>query len=164
MVIQDMPSMSPRVPLPNADQQAEFERQLDILINEHLSYTSIVTWVSRPHSRIDIGHELTFCPDHLQRRLGPDQDTPVPRVRHRRAHQVHRRQQADRRDIGLVRPRRGRLLRQPQVREPPVRRALLLDPVVTVRQQPNRHPGRVRRYRPQRLHREVSFCLRTPSL
>lgn len=46
MVIQDMPSMSPRVPLPNAEQQAEFERQLDILINEHLSYTSIVTWVS----------------------------------------------------------------------------------------------------------------------
>lgn len=40
--------MSPRVPLPNAAQQAEFERQLDILINEHLSYTSIVTWVSPP--------------------------------------------------------------------------------------------------------------------
>lgn len=46
MVIQDMPSMSPRVPLPNGDQQAEFERQLDILINEHMSYTSIITWVS----------------------------------------------------------------------------------------------------------------------
>lgn len=38
--------MSPRVPLPNGDQQAEFERQLDILINEHMSYTSIITWVS----------------------------------------------------------------------------------------------------------------------
>lgn len=46
MVIQDMPSMSPRVPLPNATQQAEFERQFDVLINEHLSYTCIVTWVS----------------------------------------------------------------------------------------------------------------------
>lgn len=46
MVIQDMPSMSPRVPAPDAAQQAEFERQFDILINEHLSYTSIVTWVS----------------------------------------------------------------------------------------------------------------------
>ncbi|KAJ4394450.1 hypothetical protein N0V93_003668 [Gnomoniopsis smithogilvyi] len=45
MVIQDMPSMSPRVPAPDAAQQAEFERQFDILINEHLSYTSIVTWV-----------------------------------------------------------------------------------------------------------------------
>lgn len=53
MVIQDMPAMSPRVPLPNADQQAEFERQLDILINEHLSYTSIVTWVSRPRRGTD---------------------------------------------------------------------------------------------------------------
>ncbi|ROV96573.1 hypothetical protein VMCG_07789 [Cytospora schulzeri] len=45
MVIQDMPSMSPRVPLPDAAQQAEFERQLDVLINEHMSYPSIVTWV-----------------------------------------------------------------------------------------------------------------------
>lgn len=45
MVIQDMPSMSPRVPLPDAAQQAEFERQLDVLVNEHLSYPSIVTWV-----------------------------------------------------------------------------------------------------------------------
>lgn len=49
MVIQDMPSMSPRVPLPNATQQAEFERQFDVLINEHLSYTCIVTWVSPIH-------------------------------------------------------------------------------------------------------------------
>ncbi|KAG8157188.1 hypothetical protein KVR01_012896 [Diaporthe batatas] len=45
MVIQDMPGISPRVPLPNGEQQAEFERQLDIMINEHMSYTSIVTWV-----------------------------------------------------------------------------------------------------------------------
>ena len=42
--------MSPRVGapsglVPNADQQAEFERQLAILIEEHKSYTSIVTWV-----------------------------------------------------------------------------------------------------------------------
>lgn len=37
--------MSPRVVLPNTTQQAEFERQFDVLINEHLSYTCIVTWV-----------------------------------------------------------------------------------------------------------------------
>lgn len=49
MVIQDMPSMSPRVLLPNATQQAEFERQFDVLINEHLSYTCIVTWVRWMH-------------------------------------------------------------------------------------------------------------------
>lgn len=30
---------------PTADQQAEFERQFDILINQHKSYTCIVTWV-----------------------------------------------------------------------------------------------------------------------
>ncbi|ROV90410.1 hypothetical protein VSDG_08463 [Cytospora chrysosperma] len=45
MVIQDMPSMSPRLPAPDAAQQAEFERQLDVMVNEHLSYPSIVTWV-----------------------------------------------------------------------------------------------------------------------
>ncbi|KUI66286.1 Beta-galactosidase [Cytospora mali] len=45
MIIQDMPSMSPRVPLPNDAQQAEFERQLEVLVNEHLSYPSVVTWV-----------------------------------------------------------------------------------------------------------------------
>lgn len=52
MVIQDMPGISPRVPLPNAEQQQEFERQLDIMINEHLSYTSIVTWVSYSHREL----------------------------------------------------------------------------------------------------------------
>lgn len=43
--------MSPRVGapsglVPNADQQAEFERQIGILVNEHKNYPSIVTWVS----------------------------------------------------------------------------------------------------------------------
>lgn len=51
MVIQDMPSMSLRVPLPDADQQAEFERQVEVLVDEHLSYTSIVTWVSFGRTR-----------------------------------------------------------------------------------------------------------------
>lgn len=49
MVIQDMPSMSPRVPAPDAAEQADFERQFEVLINEHLSYPSIVTWVSGTH-------------------------------------------------------------------------------------------------------------------
>lgn len=30
---------------PNADQQNEWERQLGIMVNEHKSYTCIVTWV-----------------------------------------------------------------------------------------------------------------------
>lgn len=51
MVIQDMPSMSPRVPAPNAAQQQEWERQFNVLINEHLSYTCIVTWVSKTFDR-----------------------------------------------------------------------------------------------------------------
>ncbi|EGX93583.1 hydrolase, putative [Cordyceps militaris CM01] len=45
VVIQDMPSMSADGRVPNADQQAEFRRQLGILINEHKNYPSILVWV-----------------------------------------------------------------------------------------------------------------------
>ena len=43
LVIQDMVSL--RVRTPNAEQQAEWERQIDLLINQHKSYPSIYTWV-----------------------------------------------------------------------------------------------------------------------
>lgn len=48
LVIQDMPSLYPKqsdVVFPTAEQQAEFERQFDILIEQHKSYPSIYTWV-----------------------------------------------------------------------------------------------------------------------
>ncbi|KAK4077471.1 CAZyme family GH2 [Trichoderma aggressivum f. europaeum] len=46
MVIQDMPSLTNDGSRPpNPDQQAEFQRQLEILVNEHKSYPSIITWV-----------------------------------------------------------------------------------------------------------------------
>ncbi|KAL0936196.1 glycosyl hydrolase family [Colletotrichum truncatum] len=45
LVIQDMPSLTANsARLPNEEQQAEFERQLQLMIQEHKSYTSIVTW------------------------------------------------------------------------------------------------------------------------
>ncbi|KAJ3497147.1 hypothetical protein NLG97_g2121 [Lecanicillium saksenae] len=44
-VIQDMPSMSADGRMPNADEQSEFGRQLEILINEHKNYPSILIWV-----------------------------------------------------------------------------------------------------------------------
>lgn len=44
-VIQDMPSMSADGRVPNTDEQAEFRRQLGVLIEEHRNYPSIVTWV-----------------------------------------------------------------------------------------------------------------------
>ncbi|TEA14818.1 Beta-galactosidase [Colletotrichum sidae] len=45
LVIQDMPSLTANsARLPNAEQQAEFERQLQLMIEEHKSYTSIITW------------------------------------------------------------------------------------------------------------------------
>jgi hypothetical protein len=57
LVIQDMPSLRPsqsrtlancttQTILPDADQQAEFQRQLEVMINQHKSYTSIFTWAS----------------------------------------------------------------------------------------------------------------------
>lgn len=46
LVIQDMVSL--RVRTPNAEQQAEWERQIDLLINQHKSYPSIYTWVCQP--------------------------------------------------------------------------------------------------------------------
>ncbi|KFA46840.1 hypothetical protein S40293_05569 [Stachybotrys chartarum IBT 40293] len=47
MVVQDMPSLPADTQNrpPNAEQQAEFQRQLEIMIQEHKSYPSIVTWV-----------------------------------------------------------------------------------------------------------------------
>ncbi|RWA07227.1 hypothetical protein EKO27_g7881 [Xylaria grammica] len=44
LLIQDMPSM-PVNRLPNAEQQKEWERQLDLLIEQHKNYPSIYTWV-----------------------------------------------------------------------------------------------------------------------
>ncbi|RDA86993.1 hypothetical protein CP532_6697 [Ophiocordyceps camponoti-leonardi (nom. inval.)] len=46
MVIQDMPSLpDDQSRPPNDAQQQEFQRQLEILVNEHKSYPSIVTWL-----------------------------------------------------------------------------------------------------------------------
>lgn len=49
LVLQDMPSMrateSARDNPPDMAEQAEFERQLEVMVNEHKSYPSIVTWV-----------------------------------------------------------------------------------------------------------------------
>ncbi|KAI8650664.1 hypothetical protein NCS57_01400800 [Fusarium keratoplasticum] len=46
MVIQDMPSLpASRDRKPDSKQQAEFKRQLEVVINQHKSYPSIVTWV-----------------------------------------------------------------------------------------------------------------------
>lgn len=46
MVIQDMPSMRQASNArPTDAEQAEFQRQLEIMINEHKNYPSIITWV-----------------------------------------------------------------------------------------------------------------------
>jgi len=59
LVIQDMPALRPlqsktlancttETILPNAVQQKEFTRQLELLINQHKSFPSIATWVCSP--------------------------------------------------------------------------------------------------------------------
>ncbi|KAK9774518.1 putative Beta-galactosidase [Seiridium cardinale] len=48
LLIQDMPCLYPKDSdnvFPTAEQQMEFERQFDILINQHKSYPSIYTWI-----------------------------------------------------------------------------------------------------------------------
>ncbi|KAK6840492.1 CAZyme family GH2 [Apiospora arundinis] len=45
LVIQDMPAMVDGDRKPDAAQQAEFERQYEIMIDQHKSYPSIYTWV-----------------------------------------------------------------------------------------------------------------------
>jgi beta-galactosidase/beta-glucuronidase len=45
LIMQDMPSLS-RTRLPNKAQHAEFQRQLEIIVTQLRSYTSIFSWVS----------------------------------------------------------------------------------------------------------------------
>lgn len=46
LVIQDMPSLRPLESiLPNAEQQKEFQRQLELLVTQFKSFPSIITWV-----------------------------------------------------------------------------------------------------------------------
>ncbi|KAK8022958.1 Glycoside hydrolase family 2 immunoglobulin-like beta-sandwich [Apiospora marii] len=45
LVIQDMPAMVDGDRKPDAAQQAEFERQFEVFIDQHKSYPSIYTWV-----------------------------------------------------------------------------------------------------------------------
>lgn len=64
LVMQDMPSLRPsqsrtledgtvETILPDEAQQQEFQRQLEVLINQFKSYTSIFSWV--------IYNEVRFC-------------------------------------------------------------------------------------------------------
>lgn len=66
LLIQDMPSM-PASRLPNAEQQTEWERQLEILIEQHKNYPSIYTWVIYNEGW---GQLTTYFPeDHLTTRI-----------------------------------------------------------------------------------------------
>lgn len=60
LIMQDMPSLTPS-PNPDETQQAEFQRQLEVIVTQLRSYTSIFAWVSIskiPTSVISLGSKL----------------------------------------------------------------------------------------------------------
>jgi len=77
LLIQDMPALRPLqgytlsnctqvTYLPDADQQAEFTRQLELLVNQHKSYPSIGTWVRTYGTKILIDLVANNSTGHLQ--------------------------------------------------------------------------------------------------
>ena len=67
-----MPSLRPlQSVLPDAAQQAEFARQLDVLVNQFKSYPSIAIWVCWSEIKKE-DETLKHLAGHLQRGLGPD--------------------------------------------------------------------------------------------
>lgn len=82
LVIQDMPAMRPLQTttdadgnvvdvLPNEEQQNDFERQLDVMVNQFKSYPSIIIWVSLNAYLVTMDFVL-ITSGHLQREMGPD--------------------------------------------------------------------------------------------
>ncbi|CAH7685581.1 glycoside hydrolase superfamily [Phakopsora pachyrhizi] len=64
LVFQDMPSMNAFAPWPNDSQQAEFERQLKLMVTTHLSFPSIIIWViyNEGWGQIGSSPELVLAP------------------------------------------------------------------------------------------------------
>lgn len=57
--------------LPNEEQQNDFERQLDVMVNQFKSYPSIIIWVSLNAYLVTMDFVL-ITSGHLQREMGPD--------------------------------------------------------------------------------------------
>lgn len=60
LIMQDMPCLRPGHP-PDQAQQIEFQRQLELLVKQLRSYSSIFSWVSNPEvqaSSISLGSKL----------------------------------------------------------------------------------------------------------
>lgn len=49
LIMQDMPNISKKLGMPNATQQAEWERQLEVMVTQLRNYESIFAWVSSRH-------------------------------------------------------------------------------------------------------------------
>lgn len=64
MVIQDMPCLRPDAQ-PTTEEQEEFQRLLEIMIEEHKSYTSIVSWVRTSSGKPNMSYCLRSI-GHLQ--------------------------------------------------------------------------------------------------
>lgn len=57
--------------LPNEEQQNDFERQLDVMVNQFKNYPSIIIWVSLNAYLVTMDFVL-ITSGHLQREMGPD--------------------------------------------------------------------------------------------
>ena len=57
LIMQDMPCLRPSRG-PNKEQQAEFQRQLEVMVTQLRSYSSIFSWVSVPHPVISLASRL----------------------------------------------------------------------------------------------------------
>lgn len=86
LVMQDMPALRPSQSrtdpatcvtttiLPDAAQQAEFQRQLELLVNQFKSYTSIFAWVSRSDN---VASALTNSHPRLSTTKAGDRSLPT---------------------------------------------------------------------------------------
>jgi beta-galactosidase/beta-glucuronidase len=79
LIMQDMPCLRPWQGPPDEAQQVEFERQLEVLVTQLKSYTSIFAWVSIPNiqtSIISLGSKVAVSA-RLYRLSAVNEQTPA---------------------------------------------------------------------------------------
>jgi hypothetical protein len=161
LVVQDMPSM--RVDgnaRPTDAEQKEFERQLEVMVNEHKSYPSIAAWViyNEGWGQITDYHPEFAIAERI-RELDPTRLIDAVSGWH-----DHGAGDFSVVFLRLTTPTDTKCFAgQPQVCRAPVRDAVVLTGFVSIRPQPHWLPGRVWRHRPPSGRREVRALLTSPT-
>lgn len=60
LIMQDMPNISKKLGMPNATQQAEWERQLEVMVTQLRNHESIFAWVSSRKRLLQLGFRIIF--------------------------------------------------------------------------------------------------------